>query len=150
MGSRWMVTLVTKKTRSELIRQWSRTWSGDVGEGCHKLLQRSQNGTTSDRGLFSEPLSVRARMAALGSNALKAQGPIYTFCRQVSGHKEQLPCQDRLNRKDGFFRWASSLAAALSAAPLFSSAKAVSSSAAASEGEDYYAKLGVTPIINAA
>src|SRR5215469_4894558 len=102
MGSRWMVTLVTKKTRSELIRQWSRTWSGDVGEGCHKLLQRSQNGTTSDRGLFSEPLSVRARMAALGSNALKAQGPIYTFCRQVSGHKEQLPCQDRLNRKDAF------------------------------------------------
>src|SRR6201987_1931466 len=54
-----------------------------------------------------------------------------------------------------FFRWASSLAAALGAAPLVSSAKSLSSSmaaspAASSEGEDYYAKLGVAPIINAA
>src|SRR6516164_1588660 len=50
----------------------------------------------------------------------------------------------------GFFRWASSLAAAFSGAPLVSSAKALSSPTAESDGEDYYAKLGVTPIINAA
>jgi L-seryl-tRNA(Ser) seleniumtransferase len=53
-----------------------------------------------------------------------------------------------------FFRWVSSLAAALGAAPLVSSAKALSSSMASptapSDGEDYYAKLGVSPIINAA
>ncbi len=49
-----------------------------------------------------------------------------------------------------FFRWASGLAAALGAAPLVSSAKALSSSAPSSEGEDYYAKLGVPTIINAA
>src|ERR1700687_123936 len=54
-----------------------------------------------------------------------------------------------------FFRWASSLAAALSASPLVFSAKALSSStasspAAPSDGEDYYAKLGVPTIINAA
>jgi len=53
-----------------------------------------------------------------------------------------------------FFRWASSLAAAVGAAPLVSSAKALSSPmaspAASSEGEDYYAKLGVPTIINAA
>jgi L-seryl-tRNA(Ser) seleniumtransferase len=53
-----------------------------------------------------------------------------------------------------FFRWASSLAAALGAAPLVSSARALSSPAASltasSDGEDYYAKLGVTTIINAA
>jgi L-seryl-tRNA(Ser) seleniumtransferase len=54
----------------------------------------------------------------------------------------------------GFFRWASSVAAALGAGPLVSSAKALSlstvSSAAPSDGEDYYAKLGVPTIINAA
>ncbi|MGA8273939.1 MAG: selenocysteine synthase [Candidatus Sulfotelmatobacter sp.] len=65
----------------------------------------------------------------------------------------------------GFFRWASSLAAALGAAPLVSSAKGLASSvpvspvpvsptaasqAASSDGEDYYAKLGVPTIINAA
>ena len=50
----------------------------------------------------------------------------------------------------GFFRWASSLAAALGAAPLVSSAKSLSSPTASSEGEDYYAKLGVSTIINAA
>src|SRR5438270_12956156 len=50
----------------------------------------------------------------------------------------------------GFFRWASSLAAAISAVPLLSSAKALSSPTVTSEGEDYYAKLGVSPIINAA
>jgi L-seryl-tRNA(Ser) seleniumtransferase len=53
-----------------------------------------------------------------------------------------------------FFRWASSLAAALGAAPLVSSAKGLSlsmaSPAASSDGEDYYDKLGVTKIINAA
>jgi L-seryl-tRNA(Ser) seleniumtransferase len=49
----------------------------------------------------------------------------------------------------GFFRWASSLAAALGAAPL-ASAKALSSPTASSDGEDYYAKLGVPTIINAA
>jgi L-seryl-tRNA(Ser) seleniumtransferase len=45
-----------------------------------------------------------------------------------------------------FFRWGSSLAAGLGAAPLLSSSRAL----AASEGEDYYAKLGVPTIINAA
>src|SRR6201988_4482473 len=50
----------------------------------------------------------------------------------------------------GFFRWASSLAAALGAAPLVSSARSLSSPEASSEGEDYYAKLGVPTIINAA
>src|ERR1700676_1546112 len=46
----------------------------------------------------------------------------------------------------GFFLWASSLAAAR----LVSSAKALSSPKASSDGEDYYAKLGVPTIINAA
>ncbi|MGZ4731633.1 MAG: hypothetical protein ACXVZH_05775, partial [Terriglobales bacterium] len=51
-----------------------------------------------------------------------------------------------------FFRWASSLTAALGAAPLVSSAKTLSSSSpmASPDGEDYYAKLGVPTIINAA
>src|SRR5579863_27542 len=51
-----------------------------------------------------------------------------------------------------FFRWTSSLAVSLGASPLFSSAKTLSSSSptASSDGEDYYEKLGVTPIINAA
>jgi L-seryl-tRNA(Ser) seleniumtransferase len=53
-----------------------------------------------------------------------------------------------------FFGWASSLAAALGVVPLVSSAKALSSSIAppmpSSDGEDYYAKLGVATIINAA
>jgi L-seryl-tRNA(Ser) seleniumtransferase len=65
-----------------------------------------------------------------------------------------------------FFRWASSLAAAVSAAPLASSARGLSSSLSSStasavasstaspptssDGEDYYAKLGVPTIINAA
>ena len=49
-----------------------------------------------------------------------------------------------------FFRWASSLAAAVGAAPLVSSARALSSPTAPSDGEDYYAKLGVPTIINAA
>src|SRR5579864_8509123 len=55
----------------------------------------------------------------------------------------------------GFFGWASSLAAVLGMAPLAASAKALSPStasspAASSDGEDYYAKLGVPTIINAA
>jgi L-seryl-tRNA(Ser) seleniumtransferase len=57
-----------------------------------------------------------------------------------------------------FFRWGSSIVAALGAAPLVSSANNLSSAMASpavsakesSHGVDYYAKLGVTPIINAA
>jgi L-seryl-tRNA(Ser) seleniumtransferase len=56
-----------------------------------------------------------------------------------------------------FFRWASSLAASVGTMSLVSSAKALSSSTASmatltasSDGEDYYDKLGVTKIINAA
>ena len=57
-----------------------------------------------------------------------------------------------------FFRWASSLAAAVGAMPLVSAAKVLTSSIASSpglpvatsEGDDYYDKLGVTKIINAA
>jgi len=49
-----------------------------------------------------------------------------------------------------FLRWASSLTAALGAAPLISSAKTLSSRTQSSDGEDYYAKLGVPTIINAA
>ena len=58
--------------------------------------------------------------------------------------------QAGFHSRRGFFRWASSLAGALSAAPLVFSAKALSSPMASSDGEDYYAKLGVSPIINAA
>jgi L-seryl-tRNA(Ser) seleniumtransferase len=49
-----------------------------------------------------------------------------------------------------FFRWSSSLAASLGAAPLFSSARSLASSEKEAEGEDYYDKLGVPTIINAA
>ena len=49
-----------------------------------------------------------------------------------------------------FFRWASSLTAALGVAPLVSSAETISSPMALPDGEDYYAKLGVPTIINAA
>jgi len=58
--------------------------------------------------------------------------------------------QGSVHSRRGFFRWASSLAAAISAVPLLSSAKAFSLPTITSEGEDYYAKLGVSPIINAA
>src|SRR5438045_464480 len=63
--------------------------------------------------------------------------------------------QESFLSRRGFFRWASSLAGALGIAPLVMSAKAVSSPttsspAASSDGEDYYAKLGVPTIINAA
>jgi L-seryl-tRNA(Ser) seleniumtransferase len=65
----------------------------------------------------------------------------------MSGSSE---LQAGLPSRRGFFRWASSLAAAISAVPLLSRAKALSSPAVTSEGEDYYAKLGVPTIINAA
>jgi len=53
----------------------------------------------------------------------------------------------------GFFRFSSSLAAGLGLAPLLASAKghaSVATPGAELEGEDYYAKLGVRTIINAA
>jgi L-seryl-tRNA(Ser) seleniumtransferase len=51
-----------------------------------------------------------------------------------------------------FFRWASSLTATLGAAPLLASARTVSSpmTSASDDVEDYYEKLGVPTIINAA
>src|SRR5277367_4641775 len=49
-----------------------------------------------------------------------------------------------------FFRWVSALGAALGAGSLVSSAETSSSPMASSDGEDYYAKLGVPTIINAA
>jgi L-seryl-tRNA(Ser) seleniumtransferase len=49
-----------------------------------------------------------------------------------------------------FFRWVSSLTAALGAGSLVSSVATLSSSTASSDREDYYAKLGVRTIINAA
>src|SRR5580765_5774055 len=58
--------------------------------------------------------------------------------------------QSGFHSRRGFFRWVSSLAAAISAVPLLSSTKALSQPALTSEGEDYYAKLSVSPIINAA
>ncbi len=61
-----------------------------------------------------------------------------------------IPPQAGVQSRRGFFQWAGSLAAAVSAAPLFPSVKALAAPATTPEGEDYYAKLGVTPIINAA
>jgi L-seryl-tRNA(Ser) seleniumtransferase len=49
-----------------------------------------------------------------------------------------------------FFRWASSLTASLGLASLVSSAKTLSSPMASSDSDDYYEKLGVPTIINAA
>jgi L-seryl-tRNA(Ser) seleniumtransferase len=49
-----------------------------------------------------------------------------------------------------FFRWLSGISAALGVAPLVSFAETSSSESALSDGEDYYAKLGVPTIINAA
>ncbi len=49
-----------------------------------------------------------------------------------------------------FFRWSSSMAASLAAMPLFSSAKSFASAEEEVAGEDYYNKLGVAKIINAA
>jgi L-seryl-tRNA(Ser) seleniumtransferase len=59
------------------------------------------------------------------------------------------PVTSRLSRRR-FFRWSSSLAASLGAAPLFSSARSLASPEKEAEGEDYYNKLGVATIINAA
>jgi L-seryl-tRNA(Ser) seleniumtransferase len=53
----------------------------------------------------------------------------------------------RLSRRH-FFRWTSSLAALMGAAPLFSTREAGATTS--SVGEDYYDKLGVPKIINAA
>lgn len=49
-----------------------------------------------------------------------------------------------------FFRWATSLAAAISSIPLLSSREGFADSPLQSSGEDYYDKLGVAKIINAA
>ena len=49
-----------------------------------------------------------------------------------------------------FFRWAGSLAATVGAAPLLSAQAAAAPNPCAPEGEDYYDKLGVEKIINAA
>jgi L-seryl-tRNA(Ser) seleniumtransferase len=49
-----------------------------------------------------------------------------------------------------FFRWASSLAAAVSAVPLLRSQDGLADSTLQASGEDYYDKLGVAKIINAA
>jgi L-seryl-tRNA(Ser) seleniumtransferase len=49
-----------------------------------------------------------------------------------------------------FFRWLGAISAAMGAGSLVSSAETSSSPTASPEGEDYYAKLGVAKIINAA
>jgi len=49
-----------------------------------------------------------------------------------------------------FFRWVSAFSAAFGAGSLVSSAETFSSPTTSSDGEDYYAKLGVPTIINAA
>ena len=49
-----------------------------------------------------------------------------------------------------FFRWSSSLAASLGAAPWFASERSLASPEKEAAGEDYYDKLGVPKIINAA
>lgn len=56
---------------------------------------------------------------------------------------------NRLSRRR-FFQWTSSLAATLGVAPLLSFGESVSSPATEVAGEDYYEKLGVAKIINAA
>ncbi len=49
-----------------------------------------------------------------------------------------------------FFRWGSSLTASLAALPLFAASNAQAVAATEAAGEDYYEKLGVAKIINAA
>lgn len=49
-----------------------------------------------------------------------------------------------------FFGWTSSVAAALGAAPLLSSSEAMAAATTPAVGEDYYEKMGVEKIINAA
>src|SRR5271154_406774 len=56
---------------------------------------------------------------------------------------------DRLSRRR-FFRWSSALAASLGAAPWFASERSLASPEKEVAGEDYYDKLGVPKIINAA
>ena len=56
---------------------------------------------------------------------------------------------DRFSRRR-FFRWSSALAASLGAAPWFASARSLASPEKEVAGEDYYDKLGVPKIINAA
>ncbi len=60
-----------------------------------------------------------------------------------------IPSSSRFSRRR-FFRWTSSLAATLGIAPLVSSTRSLASTADNSDGEDYYEKLGVPKIINAA
>jgi len=59
------------------------------------------------------------------------------------------PQADLLSRRR-FFRWTSSVAAAFGAGPLLSSSQALAAPAVEPAGEDYYDKLGVPKIINAA
>lgn len=58
--------------------------------------------------------------------------------------------QSSLFSRRRFFRWASSLAASLGVVPLLSSTEATGGPTVAAAGEDYYDKLGVPKIINAA
>src|SRR5215831_536920 len=50
----------------------------------------------------------------------------------------------------GFFRFSSALAAAVGTMPVVSAVKGYATSVSLPDGEDYYAKLGVPTIINAA
>jgi len=59
------------------------------------------------------------------------------------------PNQGRISRR-GFFHWTSSVAAVLGISPLFAAAETPLSSPTSTAGEDYYDKLGVSKIINAA
>lgn len=61
-----------------------------------------------------------------------------------------IPQKAGLFSRRRFFHWTSSLAATLGAAPLLHSAEAVAAPVAHTSGEDYYEKLGVDKIINAA
>jgi len=58
--------------------------------------------------------------------------------------------QAGLHSRRRFFRWLSAIGVAMGAGSLVSSAETPSSTPALSDGEDYYEKLGVTKIINAA
>jgi L-seryl-tRNA(Ser) seleniumtransferase len=55
----------------------------------------------------------------------------------------------KLSRRS-FFRWTSSVAAAVGAAPLISATESLAAPATPAVGEDYYDKMGVDKIINAA
>jgi L-seryl-tRNA(Ser) seleniumtransferase len=60
------------------------------------------------------------------------------------------PQESSLLSRRRFFQWTSSLAAIFGTAPLLHSAEAIAAPVAHSAGEDYYDKLGVEKIINAA